>query len=98
MDSTLPRFIRSAAIFALLAATSALAANHDLVVSSIAPGRFNVACSNIAQDASLVASGATPSDYWEGRPTNDQAHYISDILASPSAAFQFDVQVPDVRR
>lgn len=98
MDSTLTRFIRSAAISALLAATSAFAANHDLTVGPIAPGRFNVACSNIAQDASRVAPGATPSDYWEGRPVNDQPHYISDILASPSAPFQFDVHVPDMRR
>jgi len=98
MDSTLTRFFRRAAALLALAASSALAANHDTTVGPISPGRFGVACSNIAQDASLVAPGASPSDYWEGRPTSDQPHYISDILASPAAAFQFDVQVPDVRR
>ena len=98
MDSTLTRFIRSASAFLALAATSAFAANHDTTVGPISPGRFTVACSNIAQDVTRVAPGATPSDYWEGRPTNDQPHYISDILSSPDTAFQFDVQVPDVRR
>jgi hypothetical protein len=98
MDSTLTRFARLAALALGMAACPALAANHELTVGSIAPGPLKVACSNIAQDTSLVASGASPSDYWEGRPTNDQAHYISDILAQPQAAFQFDVPVPDVRR
>src|SRR3954469_16735474 len=98
MDSTLTRFIRSAAAVLALGATSALGANHDTTVGPISAGGFAVACSNIAQDVSRVAPGGTPSDYWEGRPVNDQQHYISDILAVPAAAFQFDVQVPDVRR
>jgi hypothetical protein len=98
MDSTLTRFARLAAVLATLAAGHAAAANHELTVSPIPLGRFTVACSNIAQDMSLIASGATASDYWEGRPTNGQAHYVTDILAAPQSAFQFDVPVPDVRR
>jgi hypothetical protein len=98
MDSTLTRMARRALALLAFAAAPAVAANHELVVSPISPGPLKVACSNIAQDTSLIAAGASPSDYWEGRPTNDQAHYISDILAQPQAAFQFDVQVPDVRR
>ena len=98
MDSTLTRLLRSAAAVLAAASIPALAANHDTTVGPISPGRFAVACSNIAQDTSRVAAGASPSDYWEGRPTNGQAHYISDLLAAPDTAFQFDVQVPDVRR
>ena len=98
MDSTLTRLARRAFALLAFAAAPALAANHELTVNPIAPGPLKVACSNIAQDASLVAAGASPSDYWEGRPTSDQPHYIDQILAQPATAFQFDVQVPDVRR
>ena len=98
MDSTLTRIARRALALLALAAGPALAANHELTVNSISPGPLKVACSNVEQNANLVAPGASPSDYWEGRPTNDQPHYIDQILTQPSTAFQFDVPVPDVRR
>ena len=95
LDSTLLKRLLAAgtAACALIAA----AANHDLVVAPIAPGPFAVACSNIAQDASLIAPGASAADYWEGRTVNGVDHYITEILASPPAALRFDAAVPDER-
>ena len=83
------RFVATAA---MAAALPAFAYNHVNTVSPISPGPFNVACSNIAQDSSRIATGASASDYWEGRD-----HYITDILAQPQAAFTFNAAVPDNR-
>ena len=69
------------------------ALNHVDVVSPIPPGRFAVACSNIAQDASRITPGTSASDFWEGRNN----HYITDILANPQATLQFNAPVPDQR-
>lgn len=88
---------RLSLVFAALTGTCAFAWNHLDTVSPRSPGRFAVACSNIAQDASRVAPGAAPSDYWEGRPVNGIDHYITEILASPQAVVRFDAAVPDER-
>ena len=95
MDSTAPPFraLRRFA-FALIASASALPAlafNHDRTVPPISPGRLPVACSNVAQDPSLVASGLQPSDYWEGT----SGHYIGEILTAPQTAVQYMASVPD---
>ncbi|MGZ5036912.1 MAG: alpha/beta hydrolase family protein [Usitatibacter sp.] len=92
MDSTLMRLRRWAATIAAAAALPAFAYNHVNTVPPISPGPFNVACSNVAQDASRIAPGASASDYWEGRD-----HYISDILSAPQTAFTFNAAVPDQR-
>jgi hypothetical protein len=91
MDSTPLRFAacRLVATLGLLAALPAAAFNHDAIVNPLPPGRFPVACSNVEQDTSLIAPGASASDYWEGRD-----HYIDEILAHPEAAVRFDAQVP----
>lgn len=93
------RFALSAAL--LVAAAQAVALpllNHDTVVGPLPAGRFPVACSNIEQDTSRVAPGASPSDYWEGRPVNGVDHYITDILVHPETAIVFDTAVPDASR
>jgi hypothetical protein len=97
MDSTLMRtsaFPRRcvATLAAACAIFPAFGYNHTAVVAPIAAGPFQVACSNIAQDASRIAPGASATDYWEGRD-----HYISDILANPASAFTFNAAVPDLR-
>ncbi len=102
MDSTPPRFAlrfacRLLATAAVLCGHSALALNHDTVVSPLRPGPFPVACSNIEQDTSLIAPGASASDYWEGRAVNGVDHYIDQILAHPESAVHFDAAVPDQR-
>ncbi len=79
--------------FLLAAACTVPAAhafNHDRVVAPIAPGRLPVACSNIAQDTSRVASGLTPSDYWEGKSD----HYVNELLTAPQTALQYNAAVP----
>ncbi len=65
------RFAAFAFTCAALPALPAAAFNH---VNSVAPtvqGPFNVACSNVQQDASRIAPGLDATDYWEGRN-----HYI----------------------
>lgn len=95
MDSTLlpkaPFLARAAAAIALAcAAVPAFAYNHVNAVAPKVLGPFNVACSNVAQDPSRIASGLSASDYWEGRD-----HYISELLVSPQSAVTFGVPVPD---
>jgi len=97
MNSTLLRWsaflVRGGASLALAASLGARAYNHVDTVNPIAPGKLPVACTNIEQDASRIASGASASDYWEGR----NGHYITDILRYPQAAVHFTAQVPDNR-
>lgn len=97
MDSTSVRFCRLAATLALSCAAPAFAFNHDTVVNPIPPGRFPVACSNIEQDVSRIAPGASPSDYWEGRNVNGVDHYVTEILTHPETAVVYDALVPDQR-
>lgn len=97
MDSTSLRLRRLIATIALLAALPAFAFNHDTVVNPLPLGRFPVACSNVEQDVTKIAAGASPSDYWEGRPVNGVDHYVTDILAHPETAVVYDAPVPDQR-
>src|SRR5438105_3139529 len=89
--------MRIAAFLArVLAAALPLAAhayNHTDTVLPLGLGKFAVACSNVEQDASRIAPGASASDYWEGR----NGHYIGDLLVNPQAAVHFDAAVPDQR-
>lgn len=89
------RLFPARALVALAAACAifpAPAYNHVNTVSPIPMGPFKVACSNIAQDASRIAAGASASDYWEGRD-----HYITEILAQPASAITFSAAVPGDR-
>jgi len=86
MDSN--RF--AAFILTAFLALPAAAYNHVETVSPIVQGPFNVACSNVAQDASRIAAGASASDYWEGR----DGHYVTELLANPDAAITFRVHPP----
>ena len=97
MDSTSLRVRRLVATAALLAALPAFAFNHDTVVNPLPLGRFPVACSNVEQDVTKIAPGASASDYWEGRPVNGVDHYVTDILAHPETALVYDALVPDQR-
>ena len=97
MDSTSLPFRRLFATIAFLAAAPAFAFNHDTVVNPLPLGRFQVACSNVEQDVTKIAPGASASDYWEGRPVNGVDHYVTDILAHPETAVVYDAPVPDQR-
>lgn len=87
------------ALAACLAAFPALSVNHDRVVAPLAPGKFTVACSNLAIDtARLAALGGTAEDFFEGKEVAGAQRYITEILAHPQAVVRFDALVPDVRR
>jgi predicted dienelactone hydrolase len=99
-DSTPPRCSLRRALATLVAsaactAAPAFALNHDTTVGPLPAGPFQVACSNVEQDPSRVASGANPSDYWAGWDVNGQAHYIDQLLVHPETAFEYQVAVPD---
>ena len=88
MDSTLRLF---AAALLVLACGAASAANHEVVVNPIAPGRFVVACSNVAMDANAIAAAGVPAEeFWEGR----NQHYVTDILTERGTALAFQARVP----
>ena len=92
------RFPLALALAAGLFATGlpAAAANHDTVVPSLGAGPFRIACSNVAQDAALIAqSGSNATDFWEGRPKDGQLRYITQVLTAPQTAVRVDVAVPD---
>lgn len=100
MDSTaslVRPWLRAAAVLAACCTLPAAAFNHDRIVAPISPGRLPVACSNVAQDTSKIAPGATASDYWEGRPVGGVDHYVDEILAAPQTALKFDAAVPGNR-
>ena len=59
-------------------------------------GKYAVACSNVEQDFSRVATGAAASDYWEGTPLSDGSHYVTELLVSPADALTYKVNVPKV--
>ena len=95
----MPRPLRfpSGLAAALVAACSipAAGANHDTVVPSLGAGPFRIACSNVAQDAALIAqSGSPATDFWEGKPLDGQLRYITQVLTAPETALRIDVAVP----
>jgi len=67
------------------------------VVSPLSlPGPYAVACSNIAQDFSLVGSGEDAKDYWEGTPSaNGTPRYVTDLLADPANTPSVIVTAPN---
>ncbi|PWB67189.1 MAG: hypothetical protein C3F16_00615 [Betaproteobacteria bacterium] len=85
-------------VLAATAGAGAVAANHETVSPAIGAGPFAVACSNVAQDESLIAAlGSTPQEIWEGRPRDGQGRYVSQVLAAPGTAIAFEAPVPDQR-
>ena len=87
MDSTR----RILAALAAAVALPAAAVNHENTINPIARGPFAVACSNVQMDASRVPAGVDITEFWEG--FNNR--YVTDLLANPQAAVQFDVAVPN---
>ena len=56
------------------------------------PGPYAVACSNVAQNFSLVGDGEDVTSYWEG--DNDSARYVTDLLADPDNTLIATVTAP----
>ncbi len=86
MDSN--RF--AALVLTAFLALPAAAWNHVETVTPVIQGRFNVACSNVAQDASRIAPGLSASDYWEGRDD----HYVTELLTNRGSAVTFQTRSP----
>ncbi len=60
------------------------------------PGPYAVACSNIAQDFSLVELDEEAQDYWEGTPTaGDTPRYVTDLLVDPTDTLSVIVTAPN---
>lgn len=60
------------------------------------PGPYAVACSNIEQDFSQVASGDNVEDYWNGKPsTAGVPRYATDLLADPANTLAVTVNAPN---
>ena len=67
------------------------------VVSPLSlPGPYAVACSNIAQDFSLVGLDEEAQDYWEGTPSaSDTPRYVTDLLVDPANTLSVIVTAPN---
>src|SRR3954462_8630529 len=66
-------------------------------LATVAPsglGPYTVACSNVSQDFTRVASGGTAADYWNGNPGPGGARYVTDVLSAPSETFSISVPIP----
>ena len=60
------------------------------------PGPYTVACSNVAQDFSRVATGEDAPTYWEGSPSPQGApQYITDLLADAANTLSVTVTAPN---
>jgi len=83
--------------FAAAAASALLLTTHAWSSAGIIPsatGNFPVACSNVEQDFTRLASGSSAPDYWEGNLLSDGSHYITELLVSPANALTYNVATP----
>jgi predicted dienelactone hydrolase len=89
--SAIASIARVAAIAAaLMLAPLARGADSLAVVPPVPPGGYAVGCSDIAQDFSRMASGATPDSYWEG----EQGRYVDSLLLEPASTFTANLAAP----
>ena len=72
-------------------------ADQLALVDPLPPGPYKVACSNIAQDFTLVGSSESAKNYWEGLPDGGRDRYITQLLVDPADALVVNVNVPDDR-
>lgn len=61
-----------------------------------APGKYPVACSDVAQDFSRLAAGEDVQDYWEGVARADGTpRYVTSLLSEPADTITLPVRIPD---
>jgi len=87
-------FQQAVAVLATAFLSPAMAAlpNHSIEMLPVAPGTYQVACSNLAIDTTRLAQlGGAIDDFWTGG--ND--HYVRDILLEPADTLVTRPQVPD---
>lgn len=93
------RALARRATWVTLGLASLLCASNAAASAGIVPaatGRFAVGCSNVEQDFTRLRAGESAPDYWEGNPTSDGSHYVTDLLISPANALTYSVAVPSV--
>ncbi len=91
------RWLAAGALAAFLAFAGApVHADTAVVVPPLTlPGPYPVACSNVAQDFTRVASDENAEDYWDGRPrANGTSRYVTDLLSDPANTLTFTVNAP----
>ena len=92
------RFVHALALSLVVFATAAGADPFAVVAPRAAAGPWPIACSNVAQDFSRVASGEPVELYWEGYPRSDgSTRYVTDLLSEPSGTLSARVEFPDNR-
>ncbi|MDQ6923967.1 MAG: hypothetical protein M3Z74_07315 [Pseudomonadota bacterium] len=89
------RALAFVAALAVVTASSAVRGDSFEVAPLPLPGPFPVACSNVVQDFSRVATGESASDYWEGIPrSGGRSRYVTDLLADPANTLSVAVTAP----
>jgi len=70
-------------------------AQPALTVSPRPPGKYPVACSDVAQDFTRMLSGEDVQDYWEGVMRSDGSpRYITSLLSEPADTITVPVRIP----
>ena len=76
------QLLRSFVLLAVLCAGVASADSLSVVPPS-APGRYDVACSDVTQDFSRLKPGETADEYWEGIPdAGGNPRYVTSLFTS----------------
>ena len=73
----------------------AVQAQPAFAIPPIGLGQYAVACSNVEQDFTRVATGTTAQNYWEGFPAGNSPRYVLDLLVDPVDAFVVLLPVPN---
>ena len=82
-------------VFVTAAISCALAAHAQTVVAPLpVTGPYPVACTNVEQDFSRVASGETPEMYWRGSSGDGKERYVDALLTSPAGALTATFTAP----
>ncbi len=92
--SEMYRWFKPLAALALCIVADAAGADALSVVQPRAPGAYDVACSDVSQDLSRMATGETADAYWEGIPdARGNQRYVSTLL-SPTNPFVVKLLTP----
>jgi hypothetical protein len=87
---------RVARLLLFFCAVPLAVAQPSLTVPPLAaPGKFPVACSDVAQDFSRVLPGEDVQAYWEGVARDDGTpRYITSLLSEPASTITIPLRVP----
>ncbi len=81
---------------ALLSSAAAQTVDASVVQPLPLPGPYPVACSNVVQDFSRVATGEDVQAYWEALPRdNGTLRAVTDLLSDPANTLTVTVSAPN---